>query len=55
MFINPLFMLTLCFRTPVLSGGMFAVRKEWFTKLGEYDTGMEIWGAENFGEFLKKF
>lgn len=32
----------------MLSGGMFAVRKEWFTKLGEYDTGMEIWGAENF-------
>ena len=26
------------------------VRKEWFDKLGKYDTQMNIWGGENFGK-----
>lgn len=30
-----------------MSGGLLAVHKEFFRKIGEYDTGMEIWGAEN--------
>ena len=30
-----------------MSGGLLAVHKDFFRKIGEYDTGMEIWGAEN--------
>lgn len=34
-------------RTPTIAGGLFTVYKATFDHLGQYDTDMEIWGAEN--------
>lgn len=42
-------LLPLC-RTPVIAGGIFVMDKSWFNHLGQYDTHMDIWGGENFGE-----
>ena len=39
-------------RTPAIAGGLFAVDKEWFHHIGDYDNQMEIWGAENVGVLL---
>lgn len=35
------------FSTPVMSGGLLAIKKSYFHEMGEYDINMEIWGAEN--------
>ncbi|XP_078075210.1 polypeptide N-acetylgalactosaminyltransferase 3-like [Mustelus asterias] len=35
------------FRTPVISGGLFAVSKAYFEHIGTYDALMQIWGGEN--------
>ena len=34
-------------RSPTMAGGLFAIEREYFLDIGEYDAGMNIWGGEN--------
>ncbi|CAL1533315.1 unnamed protein product [Lymnaea stagnalis] len=35
------------YRSPTMPGGLFAITREFFTKIGTYDPEMNYWGGEN--------
>eukprot|EP00913_Durusdinium_trenchii_P030825 g28870.t1 len=39
---------------PCMSGGLFAISKKWWHESGEYDYGMNMWGAENIEQSIRR-
>lgn len=38
---------------PCMSGGLFGITRQWWHESGEYDYGMNMWGAENIEQSIR--
>jgi len=38
---------------PCMSGGLFGISRAWWHESGEYDYGMQMWGAENIEQSIR--
>ncbi|XP_060052829.1 inactive polypeptide N-acetylgalactosaminyltransferase-like protein 5 [Erinaceus europaeus] len=38
---------TTLIRSPAMAGGIFAINRRYFSDIGQYDRGMDLWGGEN--------
>lgn len=42
-------------KSATMAGGLFAIDRDFFNKIGQYDSGMNVWGAENVEISIRVF